>query len=86
MAIYHFSAQVISRSQGRSSVAACAYRAGEKIKDENTGLTHDFTQKHDVLMSEILLPEGAPAWMAHRSELWNAVEKAERRKDSQVAT
>ena len=66
-------------------MAACAYRAGEKIKDETTGLTHDFTQKHDVLKSEILLPEGAPEWMAHRPELWNAVEKTEKRKDSQVA-
>jgi hypothetical protein len=49
MAIYHFSAQIISRSQGRSSVAAAAYRSAEKIVDENTGLTHDFTKKNDVL-------------------------------------
>ena len=85
MAIYHFSAQIISRSQGRSSVAAAAYRAAEKIVDETTGLTHDFTKKNDVIQSEILLPMGAPEWMAHRSELWNAVEQSEKRKDAQVA-
>ncbi len=85
MAIYHFSAQIISRSQGRSSVAAAAYRSSEKIIDQNTGLTHDFTKKNDVLMSEILLPSGAPEWMADREKLWNAVEQTERRKDAQVA-
>ncbi len=36
MAIYHFSAQVISRSSGRSATAAAAYRAGEK----NCGYAH----------------------------------------------
>ena len=32
-----------------------------------------------------MLPDGAPAWMADRSQLWNAVELGEKRKDSQVA-
>ena len=85
MAIYHFSAQIISRSQGRSCVAAAAYRSAEKIIDEHTGLTHDFTKKNDVRMSEVLLPEGAPEWMASRSELWNKIEQTEKRKDAQVA-
>ena len=49
MAIYHFSAQVISRSQGRSSVAAAAYRSSEKLLDERTNEVHDFTRKSDVL-------------------------------------
>ena len=86
MAIYHLEGKIISRSQGRSSVAAAAYRAAEKMVDERTGLTHDFTQKeHDVAHAEILLPEGAPAWMAERSELWNHVEHIEKRKDAQLA-
>jgi len=33
MAIYHFSGTIIARSQGRSAVAASAYRAGEKLVD-----------------------------------------------------
>jgi len=85
MAIYHFSVSVISRSQGRSSVAASAYRSGEKLKDERTDLTHDYTKKSDVVNSEILLSKEAPAWMSEREKLWNAVELSEKRKDAQVA-
>jgi Ti-type conjugative transfer relaxase TraA len=85
MAIYHLSAQVISRSQGRSSVAASAYRSAEKLVDERTGLTHDFTQKSDVVEQAILLPNDAPAWMANRETLWNAVEQVEKRQDAQLA-
>jgi hypothetical protein len=33
MALYHFSAKVIQRSQGRSAVAAAAYRAAEELHD-----------------------------------------------------
>jgi Ti-type conjugative transfer relaxase TraA len=85
MAIYHFEAQAISRSQGRSSVAASAYRSSEKLIDQRTGLTHDFTRKNDVIESEILLPKNAPEKLLNRETLWNEVEKAEKRKDSQVA-
>ena len=85
MAIYHFSASVISRGAGSSSVAAAAYRSAEKLYDERLDQTHNFTQKSDVVNSEILLPDGAPAWMKDREKLWNAVEKKERRKDAQLA-
>ena len=85
MAIYHFSAQAISRSQGRSSVAASAYRAAEKLRDEHTGLTHDFTRKNDVFEKTILRPQDAPDWMSDRETLWNAVEKTEKRRDAQLA-
>lgn len=85
MAIYHFSAQTISRSQGRSSVAAAAYRAGEELYDARLDKTHDFTKKNDVLEKEILLPDGAPVWMKDREQLWNAVEQKENRKDAQSA-
>lgn len=85
MAIYHFSAQIISRSQGRSSVAASAYRAAEKLIDERLGIQHDFTKKNDVVNKTILLPEGAVKDFSNREALWNAVEKTERRKDAQLA-
>jgi Ti-type conjugative transfer relaxase TraA len=85
MAIYHFSAQVISRSQGRSSVAATAYRSAEKLMDDRTGLIHDFTKKSDVLEKDILLPKDAPEWMSDREKLWNGVELSEKRKDAQLA-
>ncbi|MCB1826830.1 MAG: Ti-type conjugative transfer relaxase TraA [Coxiellaceae bacterium] len=85
MAIYHFSVQVISRNQGRSSIASAAYRSAEKLMDERTGLTHDFTKKSDVIEKDILLPSGAPEWMSDREKLWNGVEQTEKRKDSQLA-
>ena len=85
MAIYHFSAQMIKRSTGRSSVGAAAYRAGENIYDERTGLNHDYTRKQGVEHREIVAPLNAPEWTTDRNKLWNEVEKTERRKDAQTA-
>lgn len=84
MAIYHLSVQSISRSQGRSATGAAAYRAGELIVEERTGEVHDYTRKRGVLHSEILAPKGAPDWALSRAELWNRVERGEKRKDAQV--
>jgi len=84
MAIYHFHAQVISRKSGRSSTAAAAYRAGEKIADDRTGEIFDFTRKGGVDSAEILTPDGAPSWALDRSRLWNQVEGVEIRKDAQL--
>lgn len=85
MAIYHFSGTIIARSQGRSSIAASAYRAGEKLVDEQLGLTYDYSKKQDVVHSEILLPDNAPETLKDRQTLWNTVEKTEKRKDAQLA-
>ena len=85
MAIYRFEAKVIARSQGRSATASAAYRAGESIDDERTGIVFDYTRKRGVLYADILAPPNTPDWMRDRAQLWNAVEKVERRKDAQVA-
>lgn len=85
MAIYHLRASVVSRSQGRSATAAIAYRAAERIADRRTGLTFDYAAKGGVDHTEILAPDHAPDWVFDRSELWNRVEEAETRKNSQVA-
>jgi hypothetical protein len=84
VAIYHFSAQIISRRTGRSSTAAAAYRAGEIVLDENTGEIHDYTRKRGVIRTEILAPRGSPSWVFDRSQLWRRVELGENRRDSQV--
>lgn len=47
MAIFHMSAQRITRSKGHSSVAAAAYRHGEKMTDEHTGEIHDYSKKKE---------------------------------------
>ena len=85
MAIYHFSAKVISRSTGRSSVAAAAYRSASRLLDERQGVTHDFSSKSGVVHSEVMLCEGASPRFADRSVLWNAVEAGEKRKDAQLS-
>ena len=85
MADYRFSAKVIKRSNGQSAVAAAAYRAGERLLDDRTGQTSDYSRKVGVIHAEVMTPEGTPDWMHDRAQLWNAVEAVERRKDAQLA-
>jgi MobA/MobL family len=88
VAICFVRAKVVSRGGGGSAAAAAAYRSGEKIKDEATGKTHDYTKKQGVDHSEILSPIAATAgneWLTNRSALWNRVEASEKRYDAQLA-
>ncbi|MBB5278662.1 Ti-type conjugative transfer relaxase TraA [Rhizobium rosettiformans] len=86
MAIYHLSVKPISRSSGRSAVAAAAYRCAVRLRNERDGLVHDFTRKQGVEHAEIVLPDDISAtWALDRSALWNAAEFAESRKDGRVA-
>lgn len=85
MAIYRFSASVIGRNGGRSAVAAAAYRAGADLTNERDGMRHNYERRSGVDHNEILAPEGAPDWAYDRAQLWNEVERTERRKDAQLA-
>lgn len=85
MAIYHLHVKNISRRDGRSAVAAAAYRAGETLPNDAEEKDSAFGGKRDVIFTEILLPPAAPDWMADRAKLWNAVEAAEKRKDARLA-
>jgi Ti-type conjugative transfer relaxase TraA len=85
MAIYHFSAKVISRAVGSSAVAAAAYRSADRLHDDRLGRSHDFSNKAGVVHSEVMLPEGADEQWRDRERLWNDVEAAELRKDAQLA-
>ncbi len=85
MAIYHFSAKVISRANGSSAVASAAYRSAERLHDDRLDRDHDFTNKSGVVHSEVMLPEGAPERLSDRTTLWNEVEATELRKDAQLA-
>jgi hypothetical protein len=82
MAIYHVSAQPISRADGRSSVEAAAYRSGELIVDDRTGEVHDFRRKRGIVFKKVILPGGGT--MA-RAELWNKIEMHHKRGDAIVA-
>ena len=85
MAIYHFSVKAISRSEGRSAVACAAYRAGEKLIDERQGKEQDYTRKKGVEFKKIYAPENTNPELLDRNQLWNTVEKVERRKDANLA-
>ncbi|MGN7998013.1 Ti-type conjugative transfer relaxase TraA [Sphingomonas sp. 22176] len=85
MAIYHFSAKIISRASGSSALAAAAYRSASRLHDQRLDRHHDFSNKAGVVHSEVLLPDGAPEHLADREKLWNAVEAVELRKDAQLA-
>ena len=82
MAIYHCTTKTVNRSSGRTAVASMAYRAGEKLTDERTGLTHDFTRKEGVAYTEVISNLDTHI---DRAELWNLAEKAENRKDARTA-
>lgn len=85
MAIFHFSAQVISRSDGGNAVQAAAYRAGLRLTCRRTGQAFNFTRKTEVAHRAILAPKDAPAWVFNRLALWNQAEAIESRKNSQLA-
>lgn len=77
--------KVVSRSSGRSAVAAAAYRAGAAIEDERTGIVHDYTRKQGVEDTALLLPENAPDWAHDRAKLWNEAEAREKHPRAQTA-
>lgn len=83
MSICHISCKTVSHSSGRTAPAAAAYRAGDRIKNEMDGRTHDYSRKGGVAHAEIIVPAGTPT--PTRAELWNAAEKADKRKNSVVA-
>ena len=85
MALFHLSVTQTKRSAGQSAIASAAYRAGERLYSEYYGEYSDYTRKGGVICSDILLPSHAPPEFADRQTLWNAVEKAERGKNAQLA-
>ena len=84
MAIYHFSAQVISRGKGQSAIASAAYRSGERLQDERTGETKYYKRQVQP-ETMILSPSHAPEWVQDRERLWNEVEASETRVNSRLA-
>ena len=85
MAIYHFSAKVISRAAGSSAVASAAYRSASRLHDDRIDRHHDFTNKAGVVHSEVMLADDAPEHLSDRERLWNEVEAGEKRIDAQLA-
>lgn len=84
-----------------SVVAKAAYRSGQSLKDERAGKTFNFRSRtQEVVYSEIMAPDSAPDWLKAgvpdanagtkkqrevREQLWNTINRVEKRKDSQLA-
>lgn len=84
MAIYHCSIKIGGRSKGQSAVAASAYRSGEKLTDNETGIVSDYTRKKGIVHSEISLCNNAPSEYEDREKLWNAVHRIEKQSNAKL--
>ncbi|HUX78430.1 MAG TPA: MobA/MobL family protein, partial [Alphaproteobacteria bacterium] len=94
MALYHFSAKVLSRGS-RNTVRSLAYRAGCELYDSRTGETFNYKDK-PVQHVELVLPVNAPSWAMEIQNLMNVdrqkgvqafsemAEAVEKRIDAQV--
>ena len=56
-----------------------------RIYNDYDGVTHDYTRKRGLIYEQVFLPEHAPKEWSDRSILWNAVEEAEKTKDSRLS-
>ena len=83
MAIFRAETKHICRSKKHNVVAAAAYRAGQKLTDTNKfnpdATTHDYSKKHGVLASGIILPTSLieQDFTIDRQTLWSSVEQSE---------
>ena len=56
-----------------------------RMYNDYDGVQHDYTRKQGLVCQQVFLPDMAPAEWTNRKILWNAVEEAERTKDSRLA-
>jgi MobA/MobL family len=82
VALFMLRVQTICRGEGRTTVAAAAYRSATRLVDHRLEMAFDFRRKGGVAHSAILAPESAPPALLDREGLWNAAETADKRKDS----
>lgn len=85
-AMYHLNISDFRRKKGQDTVAAAAYRAGVRLRNDHKGKPSDFSFKHERTIDvHIYAPESAPDWVFDRTTLWNIVEATENRSDSHLA-
>lgn len=88
MSIMFMKVRSLSRAKGDSAVAKAAYISRDKLRDQRTGVRHDYRRTAGLQHSQILVPSDASpeirAWGDDRSRLWNAAESAERQRNSRV--
>lgn len=88
MAIYHLRLGMVQRSRGQSVVAVAADRARVRLHDcqlDRTFAPLPAKRGTQPILSEVLLPGGAPQSWRDREVLWNEVEAREPRRDAGLA-
>lgn len=76
----------ISRANGQSVMAACAYYDGEqKYSEYDHQWKYPHSQPERVVLHEVMLPPNAPPEYADSERLWNAVDAAEKKVNAQTA-
>lgn len=81
---YHLNVEISKRSKGCSSLKTGAYLAGLKLTDGMTGETHDYSNRDDVDFVDIFSPVKLPEYLKTPEGFCEAIEKREKRKDSQL--
>ena len=76
---------IVKRSKGQSAVEKASYISRSVLHSDYDGVTYRPKYEEDIVHSEIMLPEDAPADYKDRSVLWNSVEAAEKNKNAQLA-
>ena len=66
-------------------MAASAYMSCSRMYNDYDGIQHDYTRKQGLIWQQVFLPDMTPAEWADQEVLWNAVEEAEKTKDSRLA-
>lgn len=66
-------------------MAASAYMSCSRLYNDYDGVQHDYTRKQGLIWQDVFLPPQAPQKWCDRERLWNAVEAAEKTKDSRLA-
>lgn len=80
VALYLLAVSTIGRGDGRSAVAAAAYRSGQTLEDLRLRKRFRYPRRPGEIVATRLI-----GWDGNRASLWNAAEAAERRKDARVA-
>lgn len=85
MEVISFHVDIISRRNGRSAIQMAAYCARDKLHSDYTGKLYDYTNRHDLIHHEIILPDSAPDTFHNSEVLWNSVEKIEKSRNARLA-
>lgn len=78
-ATYHWQLRTVSRAQGASAVGKAAYQSGSRLEDPRRAEPHDYRRRaRGVVVTGIVLPEGALPELRDRQTLWQSAEAVER--------